>query len=426
MNRDEEQWTGASHPSPKDEAVLSSDEEAHELAAGASGFHQRLREKVSYYEQLSSPTALSRSGDGTGMCAGADGPALMDVDAFEERLREERRRRMAESSPFLDVHLRTTPKLAKSQSNDSDSASPFNVKLRHWETSRVADETFESSSSSSTFQRTEITQRTVTHQHTQHFVSQLHSPSAEVFTSVSESQSSVRNDPGRWDQDARNMFTRTTSSSSSASGYQRQHQDWVPRELSYDEVDSGINLHQPITIRHSVANANSNPVSTVVHLVTRTDDSNHLTTTDQTADGLFTTTATMKVGADHNNATLTSTHHTIKVGGGGGHSVVTGNAANNQQHQKRLQQTLPVVPPSVARRSTSSLSSTPTPASPLASPGTGSTPTTASPSAEHASSGSDWYQDYSAHSFQTAAAKMNFKRTNSQYDSHIRQIRGLL
>lgn len=38
----------------------------------------------------------------------------------------------------------------------------------------------------------------------------------------------------------------------------------------------------------------------------------------------------------------------------------------------------------------------------------------------------DWYQDYiSAHSFQAVAAKMSFKRTNSQYDSHIRQIRGL-
>lgn len=34
------------------------------------------------------------------------------------------------------------------------------------------------------------------------------------------------------------------------------------------------------------------------------------------------------------------------------------------------------------------------------------------------------YQDYSAHSFQAAAAKMSFQRTNSQYDSHIRQIRG--
>lgn len=427
MNRDEGQWEGGSHPNKKDIAEISSDEEFHELAGGAAGFHQRLREKVSYYEQLSSP--LSRSGDGTGMCAGAEGPALMDVDAFEERLREERRLRMAESNPFLDIHLRSTPKLAKSQSNDSDLVSPFNVKLRHLETNR-ADESFESSSTSSaSFQRTEITQRTertVTHQHTQHYIAQLHSPSTEVFTSVRTSQSRTRNDPSQWPQEvqqnAHNTYTRTSSSSSSSSGYQRQRQELVPRELSYDAVDSG-NHHQPITIRHSVANASSNPISTVVHL--RHDNSDDLTTTtpDQTTERLFTTTATMKMmGSDTPNTTHTSTHHHIKVGGTD--SVVPGNVTNKPQ---RLQQTLPLVPPSVARRSTSSLSTShiknvPSLSSPVGSAGS-TTPATASPSASEQAS-LDWYQDYSAHSFQTAAAKMNFKRTNSQYDTHIRQIRG--
>lgn len=37
----------------------------------------------------------------------------------------------------------------------------------------------------------------------------------------------------------------------------------------------------------------------------------------------------------------------------------------------------------------------------------------------------DWYNDYSAHSFQATAAKLNFNRTNSQYDTHIKQIRGM-
>lgn len=434
MNRDEDEtWGGGTNPNPTDEAVISSDDEAHELAVGASGFHQRLREKVSYYEQLSSPTTASRSGDGTGMCAGAEGRAIMDVDAFEERLSEERRRRMAESSPFLDVHLRSTPKLAKSKSNDSDSASPFNVKLRHWQQPTSADDSIESTTSFGSFQRTEITQRTertITRQHTQHYVShRLQSPSAEVFASVRNSQSKIRHNLEQWEQD---VFTRTSC------GNQRQHLDFVPRELSFDSVDSSMeHTHQPITIEHSVATANSNPIiSTVVHLVPRADDdSNDPTTiTDRTADrsSLFTSTATITANAADNNKNtiLTSTHHHIKVGGGP--TVATGNTPNNNlQHQQRLQQTLPVVPPAVARRSTISSSSSTHVGhvSPLASPGTGSTTTpTPSPTAEQptssSSSSSDWYQDYSAHSFQTAAARMNFKRTNSQYDSHIRQIRG--
>lgn len=439
MNRDEPPWDVASHAEPKDIATLSSDDEDHELAASASGFHRRLREKVSYYEQLCSPSGLSRSGDGTGMCDGADGLPLMDVDAFEQRLHDERRRRMAESSPFMDVHLRSTPKLlAKSQSSsDGDAVSPFNVKLRHWNTSRVVDESFETSSSAS-FERTEITQRTertVTHQHTQHFVAQMQpsassSSSSEVFTSVRTSQS-------EWPQDVQQHAHDVHSRPSSTN--QRHHQDLVPRELNFDSVDSSgaqHHHHQPITIRHSVANANSNPISNVVHLVKGADDFvDDLTTDGQTASNaelVFTSTATMQVG-DGVPTTLTSTHHHIKVGGA--IPVAAGNAANNHQ-QQRLQQTLPVHPPSVApRRSTSSLSSSSSithgghHASPLVSPGSESEPppsssiATASPSAEQQAAAA-WYQDYSAHSFQTAAAKMNFKRTNSQYDTHIRQIRG--
>lgn len=38
----------------------------------------------------------------------------------------------------------------------------------------------------------------------------------------------------------------------------------------------------------------------------------------------------------------------------------------------------------------------------------------------------DWYNEYRAHSFQTVTSRMEFKRSNSQYDSHIKQIRGIL
>lgn len=37
----------------------------------------------------------------------------------------------------------------------------------------------------------------------------------------------------------------------------------------------------------------------------------------------------------------------------------------------------------------------------------------------------DWYNEYRAHSFQTVTPRMEFKRSNSQYDSHIKQIRGI-
>lgn len=36
----------------------------------------------------------------------------------------------------------------------------------------------------------------------------------------------------------------------------------------------------------------------------------------------------------------------------------------------------------------------------------------------------DWYNEYRAQSFHTVGSRMDFKRSNSQYDSHIKQIRG--
>lgn len=38
----------------------------------------------------------------------------------------------------------------------------------------------------------------------------------------------------------------------------------------------------------------------------------------------------------------------------------------------------------------------------------------------------DWYNEYRTHSFQSAAAKMSIQRSNSQYDTHIKEIRGKL
>lgn len=321
--------------------------------------HQRLRNKVTYYEKVwSSGKLAGDGGDETDNAAFS-----IDVHAFEKRLQEERERKINEQSPRIDVKLRSTP-----QPSPRPTELPLanvRVNIRHHI------ETTDSPSDEHRESKRERLDSSEFHEHHQHHARVL------TYEKVVTQKSSHKV----------NITSSTRSHVSSASSP-------VVRTVEYTEVFG--------------RSPSSERVSTPV------DDRSERT---RIVRGSTTPTGAVSSHSSSN----TSLH---------GNFTSEGNFSRSQRtpSRERIFERAGSEPHSW---SSSAYGSVATTASPVSSVAQGNEFARRHLARERRDSGdsdgassSDWYQEYSSQSFHTTAPRMDFKRSNSQYDRHIQQIRG--
>lgn len=285
---------------------------------------RRLRDKVTYYEKVWSSGSRNPDDDPDGFG--------MDVHAFEKRLREERDRRIHDSSPRIEVKLKSTPQPSPRR---VDSPS-FNVKVNRFGSS--------DSSQPDSFEE-----------------------SVERY-----------NESGEIRGDARVFkFEKVTVKK-------------TRREIS---------VTSPIGVRTFFSSERSSRTPSEERILL--DDSAYHT-------------------QHYSNANTSKSSSIVSLHG---HDVVDEGISRRTPSRERT-------PDSGGHSWSSSRGAMGTSCTPISSVTAGHVHKRRYPHSDrHASEGEDnsldWYNDYSAHSFQATAAKMNFNRTNSQYDTHIKQIRGM-
>lgn len=325
---------------------------------------RRLREKVTYYETLSSGRAKVPSHE---IDDGDEASAIIDVQEFEQRLCDERNRRTLENSPRIEVRLRSTPQASPARRIDSPNRSNVNVKVNIFKQQQPAAESRAGSSSTSDSMQESIeeciersydggevtgnsrvfTFEKITLKKTVREVTVLRQPVTGIETVTLRSE----------------RFSRT------------------PSEERVFHDDSAYHTHH--SNLHSSAASKSSSVTSLhgrfpseehVHgrpMLERNFDGNQ-TWSSNAANGSFVSDSGGVLGRPHGSST-----------------VAEGYLSNRRQQ------------------------------TPDRHMGLGD-------ETDEANTSLDWYNEYRAHSFQTAAAKMSFKRTNSQYDTHIKEIRGTI
>lgn len=291
---------------------------------------RRLRDKVTYYEKVWSSGSGSRNPDDD-----PDGFGI-DVHAFEKRLREERDRRIRDSSPRIEVKLKSTPQPSPRHLDSPN----FNIKVNR----------FGSSDSSPPDSFEESVER--------HSEEGEVRGNARIFKFEKVTVKKTRREIS------------VTSPSEIKTFFSSERISRTPSEERILQDDSAYHTQH-------LSNANTSKSSSIVSL------HGH----DVVDEGISRRTPSRERIPDSSNYwSNTSRGHNVAVGGVGDTPVSS--VAGGYLHKRRHPQ-----------------------------------------SDRHASEGDDtsldWYNDYSAHSFQATAAKMNFSRTNSQYDTHIKQIRGM-
>lgn len=287
---------------------------------------RRLRDKVTYYEKVWSSGARNPNDDDP------DGFG-MDVHAFEKRLREERDRRIHDSSPRIEVRLKSTPQ-----------PSPRHVDSPHY--SNVKVNRFGSSESSQP-------------------------------DSIDESVERY-NESGEIRGDSRvlkfeKVTVKTTRREISVTSPSGVKTFFSSERVSRTPSEERILLDDSAYHTQHYSNANTSKSSSIVslhgHDVVDEAISRRTPSRERTPDS--------SGHSWHSNRNVAGTSCT----------PVTSVAAG-YLHKRRH-------------------------------------PHSDRQASEEEDMSADWYNDYSAHSFQSTAAKLNFNRTNSQYDTHIKQIRGM-
>lgn len=352
-------------------------------AIGTPTTPQRLRNKVTYYEKVWSSGQKSTTDD----TDETDHSAFaIDVHAFEKRLQEERERKSHEQSPRIDVKLRsTTPQPSPRQ---IDLPTNIKVNIRH------------------------------------------HIESGDSSGGGDGGGSGSGNSGSQYSRAEREIET---------SEYRQHH----ARVLTYEKVTTQKSVRQVnITSTSKSTNVSSPLVRTVEYTevfgkspsqeqITTTDDSayhSHAHRTRIVSSSTTTTAATSKSSSN------TSLH---------GNFTSDENVTNRRTpSRERIFERAGSEP-----HSWSSVGSSSTTSSNVAT-GTGGTsglshgvsPVSSVAAGNenvrrhfvrdrHDSEGdgnsSDWYNEYRTQSFHTVTPRMDFKRSNSQYDNHIKQIRGI-
>lgn len=285
---------------------------------------RRLRDKVTYYEKVwsSGSRNLEDDPDGFGI----------DVHAFEQRLREERDRRIHDSSPRIEVKLKSTPQPSPRHLDSPN----FNVKVGRFTSS--------DSSQPDSFEE-----------------------SVERYNEAGEIRGDAR--IFKFEKVTVKKTTReisVTSPSGVKTFFSSERISRTPSEERILQDDSAYHTQH-------LSNANTSKSSSIVSL------HGH----DVVDEGISRRTPSRERTPDNSHSWSSSRGAVSGMG-----STPVSSVAAGYLHKRRQPH-----------------------------------------SDRHASEGEDssldWYNDYSAHSFQATAAKMNFNRTNSQYDTHIKQIRGM-
>lgn len=305
--------------------------------AGTSSV-RRLRDKVTYYEKVWT-TGTKRSLD----TDEPDGVGI-DVQALEERLQQERARKSHDSSPKIDVRLRSTP-----QSSPRHFSSSTNQPTSD-------DESFE-----------ESIERTIESGQVKGNARVFKFEKITMKKSVREV--SVTSPPVTT---ATKTFLRTDKSLSRTPSEERHFHD-----------DSAYH-----TQSHPISTASKSSSITSLPGAERFSSEEHIASRRTPSRERIFESSSWGTEGDGASIITIKTGKAMHGNGGAGvsiSSVAAGNLYQRQQH---------------------------TPDRHTSSEGEGD------------AASQVWYNEYRAHSLQSPAARMNIRRTNSQYDSHIKQIKG--
>ena len=325
----------------------------------------RLRDKVTYYEQVWSSGKGASSSSGGG---GADNEAInfgIDVNAFEEKLNEERIKRIHVESPKIEVRLRSTPQPSPRHIDSQktfyqrDNNAALGGNESYEETFEKHVDAGEIAGQSRVYQYQKTTLRKTTRE-----VNVSYSTTPDVkkikYTESRSRTPSVETDNVFHTSDvtsAHNLSSNTINVTIKPSVLVTSPHV----QFSHENVFSGTSTRMsPLRERMFVGNIDSN-IGGIVK----------------------------KVGEGGEGAkeyTVSSSSSSSSSSGGIVSSVAGGNPSKRHQQISEHRHGI----------------------------GEGVD-----------DSGSlEWYNEYKTHSFQSAAAKMNLQRSNSQYDEHIKEIRG--
>lgn len=338
-----------------------------EARASAGTPTQSLRNKVTYYEKVWS-SGQKRSADD------ADEPDhafAIDVNAFEKRLKDERERK-SEQSPRIDVRLRSTPQPSPRQINQPTN---IRVNIRHHvePTDRI-----DGAAISSMFSQSPgpSTHRDTYEEHVERVLegNEIKAHSRVLKFEKIVVKKSVRE-------------VNVTSSTSTASSP-------VLRTIEFSETMR----HTPSDERIAEDSAYHSHRSRIVSSTSSKSSSNTSLHGNFTSDeNVFSQHQQQSPQPHHHHSSTVWIHDggaglpeqilkpsgVVATSGGVTVSTVAGGNPVNRRH--------------------------------LGFERHGSESEAASP---------DWYNEYRTQSFHTVTPRMEFKRSNSQYDSHIKQIRG--
>lgn len=332
---------------------------------------QSLRSKVTYYEKAWS-SGEKRPGD----VDEVDNFGI-DVHAFEKRLKEERDRKLFEHSPRIDIKLKPTP-----TSSPRDIDVPTNIKVNikhHIETADPNNASFNENverviETSGEYKRVVKYEKVITQKSMREVnISHSHSVSTSPVVRTVEFSELYGKSPS----EERNL--------TEDSAYHSQRTHVISRSstrTTTSKSSSNTSLHGNFPSEENVYSRRTPSRERIF------DIEPHSWSSSGSTSVVYITGSPGSVGDDH------GTDHD---GGGVGSSVsgehvicgspVSSVTVSNQTMQRHL----------ARERHTSEGESNASP---------------------------DWYNDYQAQSFHTVTPKMDFKRSNSQYDNHIRQIRG--
>lgn len=349
---------------------LNSSQSSTTSTTSSTVSHQQLRNKVTYYEKVwSSGKTIGDVSDGNNTAKDetdkASSAFSIDVHAFEKRLQEERERKTHEQSPRIDVKLKATPQPSP-RPIDLPLSSNVRVNIRH-------------------------------------HIESIESPSDEHCQIKRE----------RLDSNE----------------YHEQHHS---RVLTYEKVITKKSTHK-VNIKSSTTTTATSPIVRTVEYTeiygrspsservrTPIDDSAYQSERTRILRGSTTPTGAVSSKSSsnnslHSNLLLDETFHT-----------------NRQQRTPSRERIFERAGSEPHSWSSSAYGSVATTTSPVSSVAHSNDYVRRHLARERHDSGdsdgassSDWYQEYRSQSFHTTAPRMDFKRSNSQYDRHIQQIRGM-
>lgn len=331
---------------------------------------RRLREKVTYYEKLSSPGRRDASGSRADVDSDDDDEeeqrsrAIIDVEAFEERLEAERAARQALNSPRIDVRLRSTPQSSPARRVDlPSSSSNLNVKVN------------------------------------------VYSTPEQRPTSVTIGPISSRQPPPAPDN--------TT------------YEECIERRYDGGEVVGGARVFtfEKITLKKTVREVSVE--KSVGHFSRTPSGDEHVFHDDSAyhtagAGANISSSRSQRTSLSSSAASLSTGRFPSEDAGGGGAGMQTPDECDRIDEWRSVEgePVRSTTHHGVAVGNLTKVRQQSTPDRRVAGIGMDTN------DEETAASSQEWYNEYRTHSFQKVAAKMSYNRTNSQYDTHIKEIRG--